>query len=70
MTMVMSKPVVRAYEPGSRHMVGDGFDVRNMFPSNNLGQQQLWTICDEHTSGDPASDGRLSGGKDGSSELG
>jgi quercetin 2,3-dioxygenase len=39
MTMVTSKPVVRAYEPGSRHMVGDGFDVRNVFPSNNLGQQ-------------------------------
>src|SRR5918993_1530332 len=39
MTMVTSKPVVRAYEPGSRHMVGDGFDVRNLFPSNNLGQQ-------------------------------
>ncbi len=39
MTMVTSKPVVSAHEPGSRHMVGDGFDVRNMFPSNNLGQR-------------------------------
>jgi redox-sensitive bicupin YhaK (pirin superfamily) len=37
MTMVSSKAIVNAYQPGSTHMVGDGFDVRNMFPSNNLG---------------------------------
>ena len=37
MTLVSSKTIVHAYRPGSRHMVGDGFDVRNMFPSNNLG---------------------------------
>jgi redox-sensitive bicupin YhaK (pirin superfamily) len=39
MTMVSSKAIVNAYQPGSTHMVGDGFDVRNMFPSNNLGPQ-------------------------------
>ena len=39
MTMVSSKAIVSVYQPGSRHMVGDGFDVQNMFPSNNLGSQ-------------------------------
>ena len=39
MTIVTEKAILKAYEPGSRHMVGDGFDVRNMFPSNELGSQ-------------------------------
>ena len=39
MTMVGSKTIVNVYQPGSRHMVGDGFEVRNMFPSNNVGSQ-------------------------------
>jgi redox-sensitive bicupin YhaK (pirin superfamily) len=27
---------VRVYEPGSTHVVGDGFHVRNLFPSNDI----------------------------------
>jgi len=30
------KSVFGVYEPGSTHMVGDGFPVRNLFPSNDL----------------------------------
>lgn len=30
------KTVVGLYRPGSTHMVGDGFPVRNLFPSNDL----------------------------------
>ncbi|MCP9451393.1 MAG: pirin family protein [Nitrospira sp.] len=30
------KTVVGLYQPGSTHMVGDGFPVRNLFPSNDL----------------------------------
>lgn len=30
------KGVVGIYQPGSTHMVGDGFPVRNLFPSNDL----------------------------------
>lgn len=30
------KKVTGVYEPGSAHMVGDGFPVRNLFPSNDL----------------------------------
>ena len=30
------KPVLGVYQPGSAHMVGDGFPVRNLFPSNDL----------------------------------
>lgn len=30
------KPVKGVYENGSRHMVGDGFPVRNLFPSNGV----------------------------------
>lgn len=29
---------VRLYEPGSTHVVGDGFHVRNLFPSNDIGR--------------------------------
>jgi redox-sensitive bicupin YhaK (pirin superfamily) len=31
-----TKPVLGVYQPGSAHMVGDGFPVRNLFPSNDL----------------------------------
>ena len=30
------KKVLKVYGPGSNHWVGDGFPVRNMFPSNGL----------------------------------
>ncbi|MGH7232824.1 MAG: pirin family protein [Nitrospiraceae bacterium] len=33
------KSVAHVYQPGSAHMVGDGFHVRNLFPSNDLDQQ-------------------------------
>ena len=29
---------VKVYQPGSQHVVGDGFHVRNLFPSNDLDQ--------------------------------
>ena len=32
----IAKPVLGVYQPGSAHMVGDGFPVRNLFPSNDL----------------------------------
>lgn len=31
-----AKDIVGIYQPGSQHMVGDGFPVRNLFPSNDL----------------------------------
>lgn len=41
MTMQTSvaKEVTGVYQPGSQHMVGDGFPVRNLFPSNDLDRQ-------------------------------
>ena len=30
---------VKVYQPGSQHVVGDGFHVRNLFPSNDLDRQ-------------------------------
>ncbi|MDH4369034.1 MAG: pirin family protein [Nitrospira sp.] len=33
------KDVAGIYRPGSAHMVGDGFPVRNLFPSNDLDRQ-------------------------------
>jgi quercetin 2,3-dioxygenase len=36
MATVATKEVVGIYRPGSAHMVGDGFPVRNLFPSNDL----------------------------------
>jgi quercetin 2,3-dioxygenase len=30
---------VKVYQPGSRHVVGDGFHVRNLFPSNDLDRE-------------------------------
>jgi redox-sensitive bicupin YhaK (pirin superfamily) len=32
----ITKEVLGLYQPGSTHMVGDGFPVRNLFPSNEL----------------------------------
>jgi redox-sensitive bicupin YhaK (pirin superfamily) len=34
-----TKSIVGVYRPGSTHMVGDGFPVRNLFPSNDLDRQ-------------------------------
>ncbi len=34
-----TKDIVRIYRPGSAHMVGDGFPVRNLFPSNDLDRE-------------------------------
>lgn len=31
-----AKEVLGVYQPASRHMVGDGFPVRNLFPGNDL----------------------------------
>ncbi|MBX3236719.1 MAG: pirin family protein [Nitrospiraceae bacterium] len=33
------KEVLGVYRPGSAHMVGDGFPVRNLFPSNDLDER-------------------------------
>src|SRR5262245_15992528 len=38
-TAVNKKEVLGVYQPGSNHMVGDGFPVRNLFPSNDLDRQ-------------------------------
>ncbi|MBL8039273.1 MAG: pirin family protein [Nitrospira sp.] len=35
---LIPKEVLGVYRPGSAHMVGDGFPVRNLFPSNDLDQ--------------------------------
>ncbi len=35
----ITKGVFGLYQPGSAHMVGDGFPVRNLFPSNDLDRQ-------------------------------
>lgn len=34
-----TKEVRGIYQPGSTHMVGDGFPVRNLFPSNDLDRE-------------------------------
>jgi redox-sensitive bicupin YhaK (pirin superfamily) len=39
MTMESIKPVLHVYQSGSTHWVGDGFHVRNLFPSNDLDRQ-------------------------------
>lgn len=33
------KELIGIYQPGSRHIVGDGFPVRNLFPSNDLDRE-------------------------------
>ena len=35
----VTKEIIGIYQPGSTHMVGDGFPVRNLFPSNDLDQE-------------------------------
>lgn len=35
-TVMTTKDILGVYQPGSTHMVGDGFPVRNLFPSNDL----------------------------------
>jgi len=34
----LEKRVLALYRPGSVHKVGDGFHVRNLFPSNEIGE--------------------------------
>ena len=36
---VAIKDIVGIYQPGSTHVVGDGFPVRNLFPSNELDRE-------------------------------
>ncbi|HEY6084559.1 MAG TPA: pirin family protein [Nitrospira sp.] len=36
---MMTKALAGVYQPGSQHMVGDGFPVRNLFPSNELDRE-------------------------------
>ena len=38
-TNVKNTDQVKVYQPGSRHVVGDGFHVRNLFPSNDLDRE-------------------------------
>jgi quercetin 2,3-dioxygenase len=35
----IAKGILGVYRPGSAHMVGDGFPVRNLFPSNELDRE-------------------------------
>ena len=37
--MATPKKVIKIYSPGSTHWVGDGFHVRNLFPSNGIGDE-------------------------------
>ena len=38
-TNVEKTDQVKVYHPGSQHVVGDGFHVRNLFPSNDLDRE-------------------------------
>ena len=38
-TTVKKTDQVKVYQPGSQHVVGDGFHVRNLFPSNDLDRE-------------------------------
>jgi len=38
-TYVKKTDQVKVYQPGSQHVVGDGFHVRNLFPSNDLDRE-------------------------------
>ena len=38
-TNVEKTEQVKVYQPGSQHVVGDGFHVRNLFPSNDLDRE-------------------------------
>ena len=35
----ITKGILGVFQPGSTHMVGDGFPVRNLFPSNDLDRE-------------------------------
>jgi|SRR5678809_190712 redox-sensitive bicupin YhaK (pirin superfamily) len=35
----IAKDILGVYQPGSTHMVGDGFPVRNLFPSHDLDRE-------------------------------
>lgn len=35
----IAKRILGVYQPGSAHLVGDGFPVRNLFPSNDLDRE-------------------------------
>lgn len=39
MDTMATKEILGVYQPGSTHMVGDGFPVRNLFPSNDLDRE-------------------------------
>jgi redox-sensitive bicupin YhaK (pirin superfamily) len=39
MDVITKKDILNVYRPGSTHMVGDGFPVRNLFPSNELDRE-------------------------------
>jgi len=36
---ILQKQLLGVYQPGSNHVVGDGFHVRNFFPSHELGAE-------------------------------
>ena len=38
-TNVKKTDQLKVYQPGSQHVVGDGFHVRNLFPSNDLDRE-------------------------------
>jgi quercetin 2,3-dioxygenase len=42
----MNKQVLGVYGPGSNHWVGDGFPVRNLFPSNGVTQVSPFLMLD------------------------
>ena len=44
--MLKTKEVVGVYGPGSEHWVGDGFPVRNLFPSNGVRQVSPFIMLD------------------------
>ena len=44
--MAKSKEVLGVYGPGSEHWVGDGFPVRNLFPSNGVRQASPFLMLD------------------------
>lgn len=39
LTGVKQTEQIKIYQPGSQHVVGDGFHVRNLFPSNDLDRE-------------------------------
>ncbi|HXP84636.1 MAG TPA: pirin family protein [Bryobacteraceae bacterium] len=45
-TKTTTKEVLGVYGPGSNHFVGDGFPVRNLFPSNGVKQVSPFLLLD------------------------